>query len=390
MTRKIFVNIDQCTVNFPVCDKPFSTVIRIIDSLALDKIFGNTEKVKAMNYYDEAIGFYNGQVKLMWSDKRPTQGIMLYFTATGLRAWQDIRKLQNINICWPKFISYLYEHHAHFTRVDVAIDVLDYPFTVQRLFESIQKRKILVLDPFCRERSFTYQKFFGQNRKITGFYIGSRSSDCFLRIYDKKIEQNRSHTTYIDLARTCKTWTRFEGEFKHDKAKAIVPDLVDDQVNKKQFNHKLIGYIVNQWIFVNQDKTLTELWQKLKDSSNGAEKIPHLEPQLNNRLVSLLKWFLTGGATGVLYRISELFGEAGWNDFIEFLFEYIDKPNTIEHYSVPSNMERDLDLIRIQNPHIKNVRECLVEAVNEIEWSKGNDVKINNKKEANHTDQSND
>lgn len=380
MTRKIFVNIDQCTVNFPVYDKPFNTVVRVIEDLKFEKIFGNSENVKAMNHYDEAIGFYNGQIKIMWSTRKLTQGVMLYFTATGLRAWQDIGNLQNINIHWIKFINYLSHNHAHFTRLDVAIDFLDYPFTVQSLFEDIQKRKVLVLDPLGRERSFTYQKFFGQNRKITGFYIGSRSSDCFLRIYDKKIEQNRSHATYMDLARTCETWTRFEGEFKHDKAKAIVPDLVDDQIDKKQFDHKLIGYVVNQWTFVDQDKRLTELWQELKDKSHGAEKIPSLEPQLNNRLVSLFKWFLTGGASGVFYRVSELFGEVGRNDFLEFMFEYVTRPNTIAHYSVPSNMKRDLDLIRAQNPNIKTVREYLIEAVNEIEWSKGNNIKVDNKK----------
>lgn len=390
MARKILVNIDQCTINFPVYDKPFSTVIRIIDSLAFNQIFGDSEKVKAMNHYDEAIGFYNGQIKLMWSDERPTQGVMLYFTATGLRAWQIFGKLHNRGIQWLDFINYLSKNNAHFTRVDVAVDVLDYPFTVASLFGDIQERKVLVLDPLGREKKFTHQKFFGQNRKVTGFYIGSRSSDCFLRIYDKKIEQDRERATYVDLSRTCKTWTRFEGEFKHKKAKAIIPDLASKSVNEKQFRQKLIGYVVNQWSFVDNDKKLTDLWNTMKCKSNGTDPIPYFEPQLNDRLISLLKWFLTGGATGVFYRISKLFGEAGRNDFLEFIFEYIDKPNTIGHYSVPSNTERDLDLIRAQNPNIKTVREYLVEAVNEIEWSKGNNVKINNKKEANHTGQSND
>ncbi|MHC5520319.1 hypothetical protein [Limosilactobacillus vaginalis] len=107
MTRKIFVNIDQCTVNFPVYDKPFNTVVRVIEDLKFEKIFGNSENVKAMNHYDEAIGFYNGQIKIMWSTRKLTQGVMLYFTATGLRAWQDIGNLQNINIHWIKFINYL-------------------------------------------------------------------------------------------------------------------------------------------------------------------------------------------------------------------------------------------------------------------------------------------
>lgn len=388
MTRQIFVKVDQCTVNFPVDDEPFENVKKIIKDLRFEDILGDDSKVKPLNHYDEAIGFYNGQIKIMWSSRSSSQGIMLYFTATGLRAWQDIGRLQNIRMDWPKFVAYLAGKSAHFTRLDVAVDVLDYPFEVEDLFENLQEQKILVLDAIRRIRKSDSQKFFGENRKITGFTVGSRSSDCFLQVYNKKIEQSRDNAPYIDLARTCKTWTRFEGKFKHDKAKAIIPDLMKNEIDNKKFSQKLIGYVVNQWSFVDQSKELISIWQDLKDKAKGAEKIPPLEPKLNNRLISLLKWFFTGGAGGVFYRISQLFGEVGRSDFLEFMFEYVSKPNTIKHYSVPNNMEKDLELIKAQNPNIKTVKAYLVQTVKEIEQEKGNE--LDTKKEANQARQDND
>ena len=102
----------------------------------------------------------------------------------------------------------------------------------------------------------------------------------------------------------------------------------------------------------------------------------------------MLKWFLTGGAGGVFYRISQLFGEVGRSDFLEFMFEYVSKPNTIEHYSVPNNMEKDLELIKAQNPNIKTVKAYLAQTVKEIEQERGNE--LDTKKEANQARQDND
>ena len=90
----------------------------------------------------------------------------------------------------------------------------------------------------------------------------------------------------------------------------------------------------------------------------------------------VLNWW----RSGVFYRVAQLFGEIGKADFLLFLFEYVDKTNQVNHYVIPSNMSKDLELIRKQHPNIETINYYLKRAVQEIEAEKN----------SNHTDQSND
>ena len=270
------------------------------------------------------------------------------------------------------------DNNAHFTRIDVAIDVIDRALTVKSLHEKIQEGKILILDSLKREIPAKRQKFFGENTITTGITCGARSSNNYLRLYDKKIEQSRKNAPYLSLAKQCKTWTRIEAEFKHDSARAILPDLLGKA--DLDISQKLIGYIVKQWIFVNKEKKLIPLWRLLTKLANGEGVIPPLSPELNDRLVQELKWLLTGGGVGVIYRIGQLFGEFGMQNFWIFLQRYMQDVNTANHFAVPKNLNQDLGFIRKQHPDLQTINYYLEKAVEEIE----------DEKKANHTDQSND
>lgn len=376
---KYYVTVDQASINFPINKMGgLNTALKIEKKLHLAEILGGSDKAKALNHYSEAIVYYNGKIKIMWNEKKPAQGLLLYLSATGYKALQSLGRLRGYDISFVNLVKYMVDKKARFTRLDVAIDVLDGKLTVNKLHQQLQSKRVLILDSMGRALSSEHQKFFGANKKITGITCGARSSDNFLRIYDKKIEQDRVNAPYYDLAQQCKSWVRIEGEFKHDSAHAILQDLAGKE--ETEVNQKLIGYVVKRWIIANSKRKAIPLWKKLIELANGSGTIPPLDPQLTDRLVQELKWFLTGGAAGVFYRISQLFGEVGKADFLLFMFEYVAKPNRDNHYSIPSNMAQDLELIKRQHPNIETINYYLEKAVKEIE----------DEKKANHTDQSND
>ncbi|WP_405076466.1 replication initiation factor domain-containing protein [Ligilactobacillus acidipiscis] len=376
---KYFVTVDQVSINFPINKMGgLNTALEIDEDLKLSEIFGGSEKAPALNHYSEAIAYYGGKVKVMWSEKKKAQGVLLYFSATGFKAWQSLSKIRGYDFAFYKLIKYLTAKKARFTRFDVAIDVFNTNLTINDLHKMLQRRKIIILDSLNREKSSEHQKFFGANKNVTGITVGARSSDNFLRIYDKKIEQNKTNAPYFDLAHQCDGWIRVEGEFKHDAAHAVLDDLKDS--NTTEVNQKLVGYVVKRWRFTDTNHKLIPLWKQLTKLANGSGTIPQLTPQLTDRLVQELKWFLTGGAAGVFYRVAQLFGEIGKADFLLFLFEYVDKTNQVNHYVIPSNMSKDLELIRKQHPNIETINYYLKRAVQEIEAEKN----------SNHTDQSND
>lgn len=376
---KYLVTVDQVSINFPINKMGGMNTARQLDKeLKLSEILGNSDDAKALNHYSEAIGYYDRQVKMMWNDKKKSQGLLLYFSATGFKAWQSLGELKGYDSNFMKLIKFMKDKKARFTRFDVAIDVIDNDLTVDQLHKQLQDKQVFILDSLERKLSAKHQKFFGANKIVTGITCGARSSDNFLRVYDKKIEQNKANAPYFELAQQCKSWMRIEGEFKHDAAHAVLEDLIGKKQDR--ISQKLIGYVVKRWIFADSNYKKIPLWRTLIELANGSGTIPPLLPKTTDRLIQELKWFLVGGAGGVFYRVVQLFGKTGKDDFLKFLFEYVTHADQKNHYAVPSNMAQDLDLIRMQNPYFEPITNYLKRAAKEIE----------EEKKANHTGQSND
>lgn len=82
-------------------------------------------------------------------------------------------------------------------------------------------------------------------------YVGSRSSDAFLRIYDKKTEQNRPNGTYRGLAQQCEDWIRVEAEFKHRVAKSIGQHI--SKYDGDNFYQELLGIVLERWTMADEE-----------------------------------------------------------------------------------------------------------------------------------------
>lgn len=70
---KYFVTVDQVSINIPINKMGgMITALQLDKELKLSKVFGGSDKAKALNYYSEAIGYYDNKIKIMWSDKKKT------------------------------------------------------------------------------------------------------------------------------------------------------------------------------------------------------------------------------------------------------------------------------------------------------------------------------
>lgn len=87
---KYYVTVDQASINFPIGKMGgLNTALQIEKELHLAEILGGSDKAKALNHYSEAIAYYNGKIKIMWNVKKSSQGLLLYFSATGYKALQS-------------------------------------------------------------------------------------------------------------------------------------------------------------------------------------------------------------------------------------------------------------------------------------------------------------
>lgn len=131
----------------------------------------------------------------------PDQGHLLTMTGEHLRQLRPYRVL-DIDI----LRSVLNIANAKITRLDLAVDFIDpkaNPWEIVNRFKSGE----------IRTRARQYSVVYGANEKgCTGLtvYLGSRSSQMFLRAYDKGREQGANFP-----------WTRLELELKADTARAV-------------------------------------------------------------------------------------------------------------------------------------------------------------------------
>lgn len=367
MSKEIRVSVDQFTVTF-ACqfDNPELDAENLIDQLRLTDYLGNPEEVNAVNRYDHALGWLNPNLKIMWKADDPKQRVAFLMTATGKRnleySWRGDRT-------WLEEFRKYRELDGRFSRVDVAIDLIDYNIDLEKLLNRIKRGKVKVLDSLGRTvRGLENIKYYGEGNKVTGFYIGSPTSDALLRFYDKKIEQNSISKPFYLIAKEVEDWTRIEAEFTGKYANAILEDIVDSVNNEQELQHKLIGYIVNHWHLAAYHKLL--FWSDLEILAEGQGDVPRAFTSNENKLIRMIQYFLTGGPAGILFKIQELFQDDGLDEFFSLVKEYLSMPNEYGYYYPPKSIARDINLIRKQNPELDSIDEYFEQAFYQIKAEK--------------------
>lgn len=99
-----------------------------------------------------------------------------------------------------RFIHNLFDE-PHFSRADVACDILDLPDDFIRQYR--------IVDPV------SFKPIYGANGELETAYWGSRASERQVRMYNKLLEQTKKKQI---IPREIKTWWRLEVQLRRDKA----------------------------------------------------------------------------------------------------------------------------------------------------------------------------
>lgn len=98
-----------------------------------------------------------------------------------------------------------------------------------------------------------HYKIIGSTEEAQTIYVGSRRSEAFLRICNKKIEQARSDGLYRAVSIECKDWIRIEAEFKHRLAKEIGKLIA--LMETDDIYPRLLSCVLDRWSLVkNREK----------------------------------------------------------------------------------------------------------------------------------------
>lgn len=132
----------------------------------------------------------------------------------------------NYNV-FQEFLTQIIQFGGHFTRLDLSIDDQIGYFTLNDIYN-------LCVDAAFSSRfhKWSSENSHDNNGNVIGWtlYFGSRKSDTFLRIYDKKLEQNSKNDGSCPLVNH--NWVRWELELKNDRANIAVALLLNGSLSQ--------------------------------------------------------------------------------------------------------------------------------------------------------------
>lgn len=165
-------------------------------------------------------------------DKR--QGVALNITGTGCRFFtiQDFVKL---------FTELINNHDCNFTRLDVAFDDFTGAIPHDEIINSLSSwsSQNRVVSTRARLSNFRIYRNFSQGSMSTSssawnFDLGSNGSSMKVRMYDKKVEQNRNDLSY---------WKRFELQLRREKAINFIYSFMETGSFAIPFAEYLCGFM---------------------------------------------------------------------------------------------------------------------------------------------------
>ena len=226
------IKIDQIRFMIPVKDQKlkeneFPIELNKVDNLfRFETIFSQKSIFNfGKNGYTNSINCgasEQGLVTVMFNPKRLDMGLLIDLTASGKAMFESLAQLQDIKVDWKRIVEVIYQKfQGHVSRIDVAIDLIDYGYSVDEIYNKLKNEEYLFLNARKQIIPAKRIRYIGANNQVLTIYVGSRNSDAFLRLYDKRQEQLDNKGLYRSLANNYQDWIRVEGEFKHLEAHAI-------------------------------------------------------------------------------------------------------------------------------------------------------------------------
>ncbi len=160
-----------------------------------------------MRYRSSAVALA-GNVRVYWDGAVEGMGVHVQMSGEGCRLIES----QKGFAAWREWIGFWLDHGAKVARIDIAVDDESGDISFETVHEQVKSRTAVM-----RAQNFTLIESTSRKGTFQTLNVGRRSSQSFMRCYDKGMEQCQD-----------KSWLRFEFEYKGDRAQGVARLLVDE------------------------------------------------------------------------------------------------------------------------------------------------------------------
>ena len=325
-------------------------------------IFGECNQVKkGFNGYDTVFEYGNHSflLKVAYHSSRTDMGLFIYLSSQALSYYCNKTNMQ-VHTFLQMIQDELYT--LHLTRIDLTADYINMGLNVTTIYNDyINNETRVYITSYNEDNSQYYKKCtygatnYTKDADVQTMYLGTRKSDSFLRVYDKKIEQLNTYGTQYDKAQNCDTWIRFECELKGKYARQLSEELLKVQTDE-ELDNLIANTILQKYSFFymvddKRDKT-TEYTQALIDYVTTNSCVLKSSKPMNYELAKSLEYlFNKSGLLTTLYKIKNIYGENALDIFFDFTKEYLKlfRPNR----ACDSWVKANKDIILENEPNFK-------------------------------------
>lgn len=280
-----------------------------------------------LNGYRQSLRCYSSPLKILFDGN---EGMGVHVDISGSAISDVLSHFQNSRVDATPFGTTAYntesfdltvfcdllrailENSGQITRLDLAIDDIGTQF-----FSVSELRSILLSGAFVSK--FRKWKDFSKHENGKGIigetlYLGSRSSDVYLRVYDKQQEQNEKLLSN-GSAPLEYTWVRWEFELKRQRAQSAVAHFLDG----KDVASLAVGILSNYMRLIESDNTrkgrctVLDKWQRFID---GIANIRLYVPAPEKTLATTCRWLMKQVAPSIAVVVAS---SGGALDFIQEL-----------------------------------------------------------------------
>lgn len=262
---------------------------------------------------------------------------------------------------WLELFLYVNSSDINVTRIDMPCDEVNIlTYTQKELLDILEVYKNVKLRKGSNYIKIVHSKSLKDPNEYKGytFYIGSPSSNLFLRIYDKYSEQKDKSLAFLDQYFE---WLRYELVFKDEKAQDLFVDIIEKLLNKESLG-SLWGLYMKEVFTICTLESCKDLnksrWiidPKYSDFIGGFEKQPFKRKKNKTSELQKSKDWIEKQASKALLKLYISKGKKFFDIWIKnIMFDRlnelddndINEINTIRKYFLQDEFEKD-ELINI-------------------------------------------
>lgn len=306
--------------------------------LGLEKVEFNKFE-KAFYGYQHMYGMNN--INIMYYDAMDEYHVQM--TGSGCRMFEQISEID-----WQELFTYIHhDEQAKLTRLDLALDSFDKPFTIPTIEGKCERGELVT--KFREGQATKKWKFSTENLGPSenagyGLEFGARASRLMVRMYDKKLERENK-----GLEVTVDDWLRVELQFRKEYSNDVLAELVE---NGFQLGITAKGYLKEYMRFVNRGKDTNK--RRWKESLFWVKYLKHIEPLKlsldapDQTIEKKIKW-LDHSIAPTLATVLQAKGKPFMDRYIDELYQQGETRMKPKHVAMVNDHKQAEELAKISN-----------------------------------------